>query len=186
MNPLPDFNNNQPVFAEFIKQHQPLVFNTALGIVQNHEDAEEIAQDVFIEVYRQYKNFKGDSTVSTWLYRITANKCIDLMRKKKSKKRFAFITSLFSPVSNEPVTDAAHFVHPGVQAENKEKAAYLFKAIEQLPENQKTAYVLCEIEMLRYKEIAEVMQVSVASVEALIFRARQNLRKILEKSYKNL
>lgn len=183
---LPHFEHNKEAFAEFIKQHQPLVFNTALGIVQNHEDAEEIAQDVFIEVYQQYKNFKGDSSVSTWLYRITTNKCIDLLRKKKSKKRYAFITSLFTPESNEPITDAAHFVHPGVQAENKEKAAYLFKAIEQLPENQKTAYVLCEMEMLSYKEIADVMQVSVSSVEALMFRARQNLRKILEKAYKNL
>lgn len=183
---LPKFEHNKEAFTEFIKQHQALVFNTALGIVQNHEDAEEIAQDVFIEVYQQYQNFKGDSSVGTWLYRITTNKCIDLLRKKKSKKRFAFITGLFHKESNEPVIDAAHFIHPGVIAENKEKADHLFKALEELPENQKTAFILCETEMLSYKEIADVMQVSLSSVEALLFRARQNLRKILENSYKNL
>jgi RNA polymerase sigma factor (sigma-70 family) len=183
---LPDFRNNKEAFKSFIQKHQQLVSNTALGIVQNKEDAEEIAQDVFLEVFQQYQYFKGESSVNTWLYRITTNKCIDLLRKKKSKKRFAFITSLFNLESNEPITDAAHFVHPGVLAENKEKAAFLFRAVEQLPINQKTAYILCETEMLSYKEIAEVMRVSVSSVEALMFRARQNLRKILEKSYKNL
>lgn len=181
---LPDFRNNKEAFTAFIQNHQQQVINTALGIVQNHEDAEEIAQDVFLEVYHQYQNFKGDSSVSTWLYRITTNKCIDLLRKKKSKKRFAFITSLFQPESNEPVADVAHFIHPGVQTENKEKAKYLFKAVEQLPEKQKTAYTLCEVEMLSYQEIAEIMGLSVSSVESLLFRARQNLRKILENFYR--
>lgn len=183
---LPDFRNDKEAFTAFIQQYQSLVMNTALGIVQNMEDAEEITQDVFLEVYHQYPTFKGESSISTWLYRITSNKCIDLLRRKKSKKRFAFITGLFTADSNEPVTDAAHFVHPGVQAENKEKAAILFNAIEQLPEKQKTAYVLCEMEQLSYREIAEVMHLSVSSVEALLFRARQNLRKILENFYRNL
>lgn len=183
---LPDFQQDKASFSLFIQQHQPLVYNTALGILQNKEDAEEIAQDVFVEVYHQFKQFKGDSSISTWLYRITTNKCIDLLRKKKSKKRFAFIHSLFGAENNEPIADIAHFVHPGVVAENKEKAGFLLKAIEQLPAKQKTAFVLCEMEMLTYKEIADVMQLSVSSVEALLFRARQNLRKILENFYKNL
>jgi RNA polymerase sigma factor (sigma-70 family) len=180
---LPDFRNNKEAFTVFIQNHQQMVMNTALGIVQNREEAEEIAQDVFLEVYQQYQNFKGESSVNTWLYRITTNKCIDLLRKKKSKKRFAFITSLFHQESNEPVVDAAHFVHPGVQAENKEKSKYLFMAIDRLPEKQKTAYILCEVEMLSYQEIAAIMKLTVASVESLLFRARQNLRKILGNFY---
>ncbi len=183
---LPDFQNNKSLFTAFIQQHQPLVYNTALGILQNKEDAEETAQDVFVEVYHQYKSFKGDSSISTWLYRITTNKCIDLLRKRKSKKRFAYITNLFTPETNEPVADIALFSHPGIIAENKEKAVYLMKAIEQLPANQKTAFILCEMEMLSYKEIAEIMQLSLSSVEALLFRARQNLRKTLEQFYKKL
>jgi RNA polymerase sigma factor (sigma-70 family) len=181
---LPNFRNNQEAFASFIQNYQQQVMNTALGIVQNREDAEEIAQDVFLEVYHQYQNFKGESSVSTWLYRITTNKSIDLLRKKKSKKRFAFITSLFQPQNNEPLADVAHFEHPGIQAENKEKAQYLFKAVELLPEKQKMAYVLCEMEMLSYQEIANVMNLSVASVESLLFRARQNLRKTLGNFYR--
>jgi RNA polymerase sigma-70 factor (ECF subfamily) len=181
---LPDFKNQKEAFSLFIQQHQSLVMNTALGILQNNEEAEEITQDVFLEVYQKYESFKGESSITTWLYRIATNKCLDLLRRKKSKKRFAFITSLFQSESNEPVVDAAHFVHPGVLVENKEKAAILFKAMEQLPEKQKTAYVLCEIEMLSYREIADAMQLSVSAVEALLFRARQNLRKSLENLFK--
>jgi RNA polymerase sigma-70 factor (ECF subfamily) len=181
---LPDFRNQKEAFSQFIQHHQSLVLNTALGILQNHEEAEEITQDVFLEVYHKYESFKGDSSITTWLYRITTNKCIDLLRKKKSKKRFAAIINLFSPESNEPITDAAHFVHPGVLVENKEKATTLFKAVEELPKKQKTAFVLCEMEMLSYQEIAEIMNISVSAVEALLFRARQNLRQILENFYK--
>lgn len=181
---LPHFQNNKEAFAAFVQHHQQLVMNTALGIVQNKEDAEEIAQDVFVEVFEQHQHFKGESSVTTWLYRITTNKCIDHIRKKKTKKRFAFITNLFHQNSNEPLHDAGHFVHPGVLAENKEKAALLFKAIEQLPEKQKTAYVLYEIENLSYQEIAEILNSSISSVESLLFRSRQRLRKILETFYK--
>ena len=182
---LPNFQNNKEAFAAFIQLHQQLVMSTALGIVQNTEDAEEITQDVFVEVFQQHQHFKGESSVTTWLYRITTNKCIDHIRRKKTKKRFAFITGLFHNNSNEPIHDAGHFVHPGVVAENKEKAAILFRAIEQLPEKQKTAYVLYEIENLSYAEIAEILNSSVSSVESLLFRSRQGLRKILETFYKH-
>lgn len=181
---LPNFQNNKEAFTAFIQLHQQLVMNTALGIVQNTEDAEEITQDVFVEVFQQHQHFKGESSVTTWLYRITTNKCIDHIRKKKTKKRFAFITNLFHQNTNEPIHDAGHFVHPGVMAENKEKAAILFKAIEQLPDKQKTAYVLYEIENLSYAEIAEILNSSISSVESLLFRSRQGLRKILETFYK--
>lgn len=178
------FQQNQQAFREFMAEHQPKVFNTAIGILQNHEEAEEITQDVFIEVYRKAHNFKGQSLISTWMYRITVNKCLDLLRSKKRKKRFAFMTALFESQSAEPVTDAGDFVHPGILAENKEKARYLFAVIEQLPDLQKTAFILSETEGLSYREISEVMQTSVSSVESLLFRAKQNLRKMLADYYK--
>jgi RNA polymerase sigma-70 factor (ECF subfamily) len=180
---LPDFRNNPEAFKAFTNHHQQRVMNTALGMVHNTEDAEEITQDVFVEAYNQHEKFKGNAAVSTWLYRITVNKCIDFLRRKKTQKRFAFITSLFNPETNEPVHDSGHFVHPGILAENREKAQYLFKAADRLPANQKTAWVLSEIEGLKYQEIADVLNLSVSSVESLIFRARQNLRKILGDFY---
>jgi len=87
--------------------------------------------------------------------------------------------------SGEPISDASDFVHPGVVAENREKAAILYKAIDQLPETQKVAFLLSETDGLSYAEISEIVGTSVSSIESLLFRARKNLRKILADVYKN-
>lgn len=159
------------------------MYNTALGIVQNTADAEDIAQEVFVQVFHSIKNFKGESKLSTWMYRITVTRALDYLRAKKRQKRFGFMQSLFSQESNEPLHEQASFVHPGVQLENKERAAILFKAIEKLPQNQKAAFILSKTEGLSQKEIAEVLGVTISSVESLLVRAKSNLQKYLETYY---
>ena len=135
-------------------------------------------------MHHSVAQFKGDSKLSTWLYRITVTKSLDFLRSKKRKKRFAFVQSLFGSDSNEPLVEQASFVHPGVQLENKERAVILFKAIDKLPENQKTAFTLNKVEGLSYQEVAEVMEVSLSSVESLMFRAKNNLQDHLKDYYK--
>lgn len=169
-------------FKSLVANYQDLVYNTALGVVQNSTDAEDVAQEVFIQVYRSIDQFKGDARLSTWIYRITTTKALDHIRSRKRKKRFAFITSLFGP-NDELVHEPVDFQHPGVALDRKEQAALLFRMIEQLPDNQKVAFTLHKTEELSYQEIAEVMKLSVSAVESLLFRARQNLRKLLEKYY---
>jgi RNA polymerase sigma-70 factor (ECF subfamily) len=166
-----------------VEDFKDRVYNSCIGILQNAQDAEDITQEVFVEVYRSVETFKGESKLSTWIYRIAITKSLDHLRSKKRKKRFGFMTSLFGTEGNEPRYDPADFVHPGVLLENQEKAAYLFKAIDQLPENQKVAFTLCKIEGQSYQEIAEIMQMSVSSVESLMFRAKQNLKKLLSDFY---
>jgi RNA polymerase sigma factor (sigma-70 family) len=176
-----NFRDDPTAFRAFIKEHQDRVYNIVLNKVEHTEDAEEITQDVFIAVFRNPDAFRGEAAVSTWLYRIAINKCIDHLRKKQ-RRGWRSLTGLFSSgnaESNEP----KEFVHPGVISENKEKTALLFKAMKQLSENQHTAWVLSEMENMSYKEISEVMNVSVSSVESLLFRARQNLKKILAGMY---
>lgn len=173
---------DEGAFKSLVANYQDLVYNTALGIVQNSEDAEDVAQEVFIQVYRSIDQFKGDARLSTWIYRITTTKALDHIRSRKRKKRFAFITSLFGP-NDELVHEPVDFQHPGVALDRKEQAALLFRMIEQLPENQKLAFTLHKTEELSYQEIADVMQLSVSAVESLLFRARQNLRRLLEKYY---
>ena len=173
-------NADETAFKYLVDTYQGRVFNTAIGIVQNAEDAEDVAQEVFIQVYRSIHNFKGESKLSTWLYRIATTRSLDLLRSRKSKKRFGFIQRMFGE-SNEPMHEIPDFNHPGVALDRKENAAKLFKAIAQLPENQKTAFTLHKLEDLSYQEISEVMQASVAAVESLMHRAKQNLRKMLEK-----
>ena len=155
---------------------QEKVFNTALNFLQNQQDAEDAAQEAFIQVYNSIGQFKGNSTLSTWIYRITISKCLDHTRSKKRKKRFAFISRLFSE-NNELLYEAPDFDHPGVQLDRKEDAAILFKMVNSLPENQKTAFLLNKVEGMSYMEIAGIMGLSESAVDSLLQRAKQNLRK---------
>ena len=173
-------NGDEGAFKELVDTCQDRVFNTAIGIVQNAEDAEDVAQEVFIQVYRSIHQFKGEAKLSTWLYRIATTRALDLLRSRKSKKRFGFMQRLFGD-GNEPLHELPDFNHPGVALDRKENAARLFKAIAQLPDNQKTAFTLHKLEELSYQEVSDVMQTSVPAVESLMHRAKQNLRKILEK-----
>jgi RNA polymerase sigma factor (sigma-70 family) len=159
------------------------VFNTALGLLQNCEEAEEITQDVFVEVFRSASKFQFQSSVGTWLYRIAVNKSLDQLRYRKRSKRFGFLTSIFNRESGEISVEKPDFQHPGVLLENQENATILFKAIEALAENQRAAFVLSQVEQLPQREIAEVMQLSEKAVESLIQRAKANLRTALEKFY---
>lgn len=172
-------------FKELVESMQGMVFNTALGILQDAQDAEDIAQEVFIKVLDAIHGFKEDSKLSTWVYRITVSKSLDLIRKRKRKKRFAFLQSLYSPHDESQIIDPPDFFHPGIKMENQETGSILFKAIQRLPENQKAAFILNKTENLSYGEIAQIMQLSESAVDALLQRAKQNLRKQLREYYTN-
>jgi RNA polymerase sigma factor (sigma-70 family) len=147
------------------------------------EDAEDITQEVFIEVFHSLHLFKEQSALSTWIYRIAVNKSLDFLKAKKRKKRFAFLTQLFHPETGEVLHEVSHFDHPGVALENKERSQILFGAIKNLPENQKTAFVLFKIEGFPQKEIARIMNLSEKAVESLIQRAKENLKRSLGNIY---
>jgi len=175
--------NNQQAYKELVSVYSERVYNTLLGIVQNIEDAEDLTQEVFISIFKSISNFKGESKLYTWIYRITVSTALEYLRKKKTKKRFAFITSIFS--ENKPTQEIKDFEHPGILLENKERAQILFSAIEKLPDKQKTAYILSKIENLSYEEISKILEISISSVESLLFRAKENLKKLLYSYYKD-
>lgn len=175
---------DREAFARLVSELQGRIFNTCISIVQNTEDAEDLTQEVFTEVFHSISGFKNESKLSTWIYRIAVTKSLDFLRRKNRKKRFGFLQSLFNS-SDELRVEVADFYHPGVSLENKERSAILFRAIENLPERQKTAFVLSKVEELSYSEIAEIMKISVSAVDALLSRARQNLRDELNNYYKN-
>ena len=172
---------DQLAFKQLVETWQNMVFNTALGIVQDIQEAEDVAQEVFIQVYQSISSFRGEAKLSTWLYRIAITRALDAERKKKSKKRIANLRSWIG--LTEKQEEAVHFYHPGVQLDNKEQAAILFNAIQQLPENQRIAFILIKTEGLRYDEVATIMNLTVKSVEALMHRAKDNLRKKLQRYY---
>lgn len=174
---------DEAAFKTIVETFQNMVYNTALGIVQGAEDAEDIAQETFVQVYQSIGSFKGESKFSTWLYRITIAKALDHERRKKRKKRFGFVKSLFGEDS-EVVIHPPDFNHPGVALDKKENASTLFKAISSLPENQRIAFTLHKVDGLSYQEVSDVMETSVSSVESLMHRAKTNLKKKLEDYYK--
>lgn len=168
-------------FKQLVDTWQHMVFNTVLGIVQDMGEAEDITQEVFIQVYQSVAGFRGESKLSTWLYRIAVTKALDAERKKKAKKRMGALRSLIGwEEKEEPV---AVFHHPGVQMEKKETAAVLFKALQRLPENQRIVFTLIKTEGLAYDEVATIMQITLKAVEALMHRAKENLRKQLRTYY---
>jgi len=174
---------NASDFENLFNQYKILVYNVALNYLQNIEDSEEITQDVFVQLHQSIGKFKNNSTLKTWIYRITINKCLDFIKHKKSKKRvFIFGSKSDSEFELHKVSD---FEHPGILMENKEDAEVLFGIINQLSENQKTAFLLSKVDELSNPEIAIIMEVSISSVESLVFRAKSTLKEKLSLKFDN-
>jgi len=169
-------NRDKDSFEYLVNFHKQRIFNLIIGMTQNMEDTEDLTQDVFVEVFNSVCDFREDSSLHTWLYRIAVNKSLELIRKRNRKKRFGIVISIFGGKEKLHIPD---FEHPGVKLENKERAAVMFKAIEKLPVNQRTAFTLSKMEEFSYKEISEIMKVSIPTIESLLFRSKANLKKYL-------
>ena len=172
---------NQNHFEKIYREFHLLVFNVALNYLQNTEDAEEVTQDVFVKISNSLNNFNQKSSHKTWIYRITINQCLDFLKQKNSQKRF-FIFGKKSQNEQEYLNTST-FEHPGILLENQEDAALLFAVFNTLTENQKTAFLLSKLDGLSNPEIAEIMQLSISSVESLIFRAKASLQQKLAEKF---
>ncbi len=167
-------------FANIVNSRQQMVYNTALSIVQNEADAEDITQEVFIKVYEKLAEFRGDAALDTWLYRIAVTTAFDFLKQQKAQKRGGFLKRVFGMATEN---DVPHFDHPGVALDKKEDARVLFMAISKLPDNQRAAFVLNRIEGLPNKEIATILDITLAAAESLQIRAKNNLRTVLKTYY---
>jgi RNA polymerase sigma factor (sigma-70 family) len=176
-------SGEREAYSELLLQYSGRVYNTALGLLQNREDAEDMTQEVFTEVFRSIQGFRQQSQLSTWIYRIAVTKSLELLRSRQRDKRTGVILSLFGKEHLLNVTADEQFYHPGISLENKEMSAVLFNAIRRLPLNQRTAFTLNKLENLSYSELSEVMDLSVSSIESLLFRAKQKLRELLGDYY---
>ena len=168
---------NEAAYQEVCAKYQDHIFNLILPIVQSVTDAEDLTQETFVDVFMHIDRFNQKAKLATWLYRIAANKALNHRRYWKAKKRFSVVLSIFSLLPQEESPDLAH---PLAVLEEKEKTALLYKAIDALPAKQREAFVLRQTEDRSYAEIAEIMQASIASVESLLFRAKQNLQNYLQ------
>jgi len=174
-------NRDEKAFRQLVEEYQHMVFRTCMGIVHNADDADDVTQEVFIEAFHSVDKFRADSKISTWLYRIAMNKSLNFIRDHKRSKFFQSIGLKSTP----DIPDEEHnFDQPYEALQQKQRKIIMDAAIDSLPENQRKAFVLSKYDELSYKEISEIMDISIPSVESLLFRAKQNLQKKLIHCYK--
>lgn len=175
----------QELFAELVRAHQTLVFRTCMGLTHSQEDAEDLTQEVFISAYQQLDRFKGESKLSTWLYRMAVNASLNHIRSSKKRSIFQRIEGFFTrdkaevPPAASPATDT-----PEGQLIATQESEAIERAIAGLPENQRVAFILSRYDELPQAEIAAVMGISEGAIEQLLQRAKANLRKTLTAYYK--
>lgn len=175
---------NQAAFRHLVESYQSMVVNTAMGMLHNMADAEDVAQEVFIQVYNSIYDFRLESSLKTWIYRITITRSLNAIRSKGRKSFFTRLEDLFFTKREVGIGESS-LPNPQKRLEEMDHSEAIQSAMNTLPDNQKVAFTLSKYEDLSYKEIAEVMQVSKSSVESLLYRAKVNLQKKLLDYYKN-
>lgn len=175
-------NNSQRAFEALVNRYQQKVINICLGFTSSIDEAKDISQEVFIEVYLSLPKFRQESAFSTWLYRIAVNKSINATRQSKKNILVRLFTK-DNANANELFITADEASIPDTKLTKREDYAALKNAIRSLPQNQHVAFTLNKYQELSYKEIAEVMEISLSAVESLIFRAKTNLQKKLAEHF---
>jgi RNA polymerase sigma-70 factor, ECF subfamily len=172
-------------FRILVEQYQHMVFRTCIGFLHDKDDADDLTQDIFIQAYQSLHSFKGDSAFSTWIYRISVNASLNWVRKRSRNVVLNRLEALFGSAGEKeislPVSDTEN---PETILIRQEHSQWVQNALDRLPEKQRTALILSKYDDLSQKEIAEIMKTTEGAVEALIQRAKTNLRLKLSSSYK--
>jgi RNA polymerase sigma-70 factor (ECF subfamily) len=172
-------------FSDLVAEHQDMVVNTCYRFVFNREDAEDLAQEVFVEVYRSLEKFREESKLSTWIYRIAVSKSLDHLRRQKRKKRFSSLKRIIGIDDPADSIPAADHDNPADILAGNERLMTLQEALDSLPDNQKTAFLLSKYDGYSNQEIADILQTTIPAVESLIHRAKKNLQSRLEHYYRS-
>ena len=169
---------DQDAFEQLVLDNQNRVYSLALRLVNDREEAEDLAQEAFVKAWQGLRSFQGESSFATWVYRLTTNLCIDWLRKQRRREGVAPSVSLDDEESGwaEP---ADRDSDPHLLLEKSERGRALARGLDKLPDWQRRALVLRELSGLSYQEIGEALEVDLGTVKSRIARARQSLRKIL-------
>ena len=161
-------DGDESTFRLLVQRHREKVRNIVYLTLSNSDALDDIAQEVFITVYKNLKNFRFESQFTTWLYRITVNKCKDHLRKKNVRKIFV------------PIKEADEKLDYTSSTEVKDISVIVMSAISKLPHRLRIPLLLKDIEGFSYQEIAETMNCEIGTVKSRIFRARMGLKNILK------
>lgn len=170
-------NGDIGAFEALVSKYEKIVYNIAYRLIGNAEDSKDVAQETFIKVYRKINTFKGDSSFSTWLYRMTVNTGKDFLRKKKDN------LSIDEERENNISNVNTSLYTPEVSLERNEKQRMIIAGLNQLKTDHKVMIILRDIQGYSYEEISNTLEISIGTVKSRINRARMNLREILLENF---
>jgi RNA polymerase sigma-70 factor (ECF subfamily) len=162
-------SGDKGAFDVIVERHRRSVYQVCYRFVGNHEDASDLAQDAFLRAWRGLRNFKGQAALSTWLYRIAVNACLNRVGAKKLESE---------PLAADRFVDE-RIEDPGAGLVRGERAVAVRRAIAELPDKQRATLILCAYHELSHQQIADILGSSVGAVKANFFHALANLKKIL-------
>ncbi|WP_317173510.1 RNA polymerase sigma factor [Hymenobacter montanus] len=171
---------SEAAFRTLVARYQDRIYRTVFSLLRTPEEAEDVAQEVFVEVYQTIARFRGEASLTTWLYRLATSRALRARQKARAQKRFAYFTSLLG-FDNDVLHEPPDHAHPLALLEGQQQLQLLLDHIARLPDQQQVAFTLHHEQGLRYEEIAAVLNTSVSAVESLLFRARQTLRKHVQR-----
>lgn len=172
-------SSDSTAFQEFVERYKKKIYYIAYDITGDHDDAEDVSQEVFIKVFRSLKTFRRNAKISSWLYQISVNASIDLLRKKSSKPE--------KSMGDLERTDIQeNLPGSGTRAQNPERSAedfliqkHISQALQKVSPKERSVFVMRHYNELKIREIAEILNVSPGTVKALFYRATRKLRKEL-------
>lgn len=172
-------------FRMLVNRYKTMVVSTCFYLTQDNDDAQDIAQDVFIEVFLSVGKFRGNASISTWLYRIAVNKSLNFKKKKNSMGIFRSLDTIFGSQKQSQfvgIDDSQTSIEREHEYERRQKA--LYQAINSLPDSQRAVFTLHKFNKLPYQDIAEIMNTTLPAIESLMHRAKKNLQANLVKTIK--
>lgn len=168
-------SHDPSAFRDLFDTYHQMVFNICFRMIGNRQEGEDLTQEVFLKVYESLKNFRLESKLSTWIYRITINHCLNMQTKKKRQRWLSLDFIMDSEIDVKDLSLSTAKNNPDIVLQQKETELIVQKCINALPAKQRIAIILHRYEGLSYQDIADIMKCSVASVESRLFRAKQNL-----------
>lgn len=176
---------DQRAFKLLVERYQRKVYSVALGMVKDREEAMDVSQEAFVKVYKYLDHFKGDSSFYTWLYRITVNICIDVLRRRPGSKgehvELDENLQMDSPEANIGALGSRLGTNPQKSLLRKELASKIEEALQEVPEKHRAILLLREVEGMTYDDLARTLEIPKGTVMSRLFHARAKIQKILSK-----
>lgn len=166
-------------FRGLVEKYQGRVYSMLYGMLRNREDARDITQDAFVKAFHNLDSFRLESSFYTWLYRIAMNLAIDLVRKRKRRQTSSYEEEIATRDGDGEIAEVHHEDGPSRTLQRKRLYKRIMDAVDTLPDDQKQAILLRELEGLSYKEIADIMGIPEGTVMSRLFYARKKLQKLL-------